>query len=50
MKEAINSTNDVEGVTGTITMNEKRDPRKGVYILEAGDNGFYLRAAGIKPN
>lgn len=50
LKEAINSTNNFEGVTGTISMNEKRDPIKGTYILHLQDNGFHLRVAGMKSN
>jgi branched-chain amino acid transport system substrate-binding protein len=50
LREAINSTNNLEGVTGIITLNEKRDPRKGVYILEAQEDGFHLRVAGMTTN
>lgn len=48
LKEAINSTVDFEGVTGLITLNEKRDPMKGVYILQAGRDEFHLRVAGLR--
>jgi branched-chain amino acid transport system substrate-binding protein len=50
LKEAINSTDNFEGVTGSISLNEKRDPRKGTYILHVQDNGFHLRVAGMKSN
>lgn len=50
IKDAINSTSGFEGVTGTINMNEKRDPKKGVYILEAQRDGFHLRVSGSVPN
>lgn len=49
LKEAINSTYQVDGVTGVITLNEKRDPRKEAYILEACDGSFHLRSRGLKP-
>jgi len=50
LKETLNSTNKFEGVTGTISMNEKRDPRKGVYILEAQNDGYHLRVDRMLSN
>ncbi|MFQ5869397.1 MAG: ABC transporter substrate-binding protein, partial [Candidatus Zixiibacteriota bacterium] len=42
--EAINSTTDYNGVTGTISLNEKRNPMKEVVILKAYGGGFIFEA------
>ena len=42
--ETINSTSGFAGATGNITLNEKRDAVKPIYIQEFRGGGFHLRA------
>jgi len=43
LKEAINTIKDLEGVTGTITLDENRNPKKDIVILETGTSGATLK-------
>ncbi len=47
LKEAIISTREFTGATGTITINEKRNAVKPVYVLEFRGNQFHLRAYNV---
>lgn len=44
LSESINSISDYDGVTGTITFNEKRDPIKDVVILRSYGGKFFFEA------
>lgn len=44
IKNAINSTKDFKGVTGTITLDENRNPVKDAFVLEAKDGKFVYKA------
>jgi branched-chain amino acid transport system substrate-binding protein len=43
IKDAINSIKDLEGVTGTITLDENRNPKKDIVILETTATGAKLK-------
>jgi branched-chain amino acid transport system substrate-binding protein len=45
VKEAINSTRNFTGVTGYISLNEKRNAVKNVYIVEVEKGGVFLKTA-----
>lgn len=47
LMETINSTREYPGATGTITLNEKRDALKRVYIQEFRGGKFHLRAFNV---
>ena len=40
VRDALATTKDFQGVTGTITMNEKRDATKAAVILQVKDGKF----------
>ncbi|MEE9554556.1 MAG: ABC transporter substrate-binding protein [candidate division Zixibacteria bacterium] len=42
LQQALISTSNLEGVTGTISMNEKRNAVKDIYILKASEDEFIL--------
>ncbi|MFQ6093879.1 MAG: ABC transporter substrate-binding protein [bacterium] len=42
LKEAINTTTNFRGVTGTFSLNEKRNPVKSVIVLKVGANRFFF--------
>lgn len=44
LKDAINSTKGVEGLCGTVSLNEKRDAVKDATILEVTPEGFKFKA------
>jgi branched-chain amino acid transport system substrate-binding protein len=44
LKDAINSTKGVEGLSGTITLNEKRDAVKDAVVMEVTPEGFKFKA------
>jgi len=48
IKDAINATQDLQGVTGVITLDENRNPIKPAHILEAKD-GKYVYKTSIMP-
>jgi len=43
LKDAINSIKDLKGVTGTITLDENRNPKKDIVILETTATGAKLK-------
>lgn len=45
LKETINSTRGFQGVTGSITLDEKRNAVKNIFIVEAEEEGVALRTA-----
>ncbi len=47
LKEAINGTREFPGATGKISLNEKRNAVKPVFILEIRGGEFHLRASDV---
>lgn len=48
IRDAIASTKDYQGVTGLITLNEKRDPIKSAVVLKVADGRFKYQTT-VKP-
>jgi branched-chain amino acid transport system substrate-binding protein len=48
IRDAIAGTKEFQGVTGTITLNEKRDPIKSAVVLKVADGRFKFQST-VKP-
>ena len=48
LRDAIASTKDFDGVTGTITINSNRDAEKGAVVLEVANGAFKFKEAIAK--
>ncbi|HEY5676590.1 MAG TPA: hypothetical protein VIR81_07395, partial [Myxococcales bacterium] len=49
IRDALAKTKDYQGVTGDITMDEKRNPVKPAVVLKIGKGGKYIFSGRVQP-